>query len=407
MLLLGLIPAAEERIVDGDQLDLEGELVAELLEDVGIARAIVILAGQTLSVLGVQKGEVFRGQSSRAALVDHRIDHGHRRLGQNAGGRRDNVELVGNFGDRQMRLVFPSQQDVALTVLHERVGRAAGPVVEHQDIVENFLYELQNSFLVMVVGFVGPGPGGQIIPSGAAGSLGIGRDHADPLSSQIAPVLDVLGIALADQKDDGGSVGRAVFRQSLLPALADEARLLDGGDVVGQSQRQHVGVVALDDGAGLLRRTAVRLDDLDVLPALFLPMILEQDVVLLVKFASGIVGDVDELHFVGRGRRGGRSVEPGQAQPGGQAEKGGQNFLHGEPPFGATEQREKQSEKPRDMLARPGGGPAGFRRSLTGAPAAPRKTPADGAKKKTEEPFSSSVFAFSIDRLTKLTFKTL
>jgi hypothetical protein len=51
----------------------------------------------------------------------------------------------------------------------------------------------------------------------------------------------------------------------------EQARLRDGVDVVGEGERDDVGLEAVDHGARLLARAAVRLLELDVLAGLRLP----------------------------------------------------------------------------------------------------------------------------------------
>ena len=56
-----------------------------------------------------------------------------------------------------------------------------------------------------------------------------------------------------------------LFGQAVLPVRREAVRLLgDGVDVIGQSQRDHVGLQAVDHRARLLARAAVRLLDGDV-----------------------------------------------------------------------------------------------------------------------------------------------
>ena len=108
-------------------------------------------------------------------------------------------------------------------------------------------------------------PGRQVVPARAARGLGVGRDHRDAGLHQVVPVLDALGVALAHQEHDGRGVGRAVVRQPLLPVRRQQPGLGDGVDVVGQRQRDHVGLQPVDDRARLLARAAVRLLDGHVL----------------------------------------------------------------------------------------------------------------------------------------------
>ena len=73
-------------------------------------------------------------------------------------------------------------------------------------------------------------------------------------------------------------------------------------DVVGQRERDHVGLEAVDDGLRLLAGAAVRLRDRDVVAGFGLPIFGEGGVVFGVKLARRIVGDVEQLDFL-RARR--------------------------------------------------------------------------------------------------------
>ena len=61
---------------------------------------------------------------------------------------------------------------------------------------------------------LGPGPGGQQVPAGAAGGLGIGGDHLNARSHQIGPVADLPGVSLPHEEHDGRGVGRRVVGQA-------------------------------------------------------------------------------------------------------------------------------------------------------------------------------------------------
>ena len=203
-----------------------------------------------------------------------------------------------------------------MPALHEGGGRAAGAGVEHRHVlVEPRDEVLGASGLVAARLAERPGPRREVVPARAARGLGVGRDHRDAGLGQVAPVLDALRVALAHQEHDGRGVGRAVVGQPLLPVGRKQPGLLgDLVDVVGQRQRHHVGLQAVDDRAGLLARAAVRLPDGDVLARLRLPVLGELLVEVLVELARRIVGDVEQGHrlpaALGDGRTGaGRESE--------------------------------------------------------------------------------------------------
>ena len=76
-----------------------------------------------------------------------------------------------------------------------------------------------------------------------------------------------------------------------------QLRLLgDLVDVVGERERDDVGVEAVDDRARLLARAAVRLLDGDDVAGLRLPVRRERGVVLLVELARRVVRDVQQRH---------------------------------------------------------------------------------------------------------------
>ncbi len=130
-----------------------------------------------------------------------------------------------------------------------------------------------------------------------------------PSLTEVVPVLDALRVALADEEHDRGGVGRAVVRQALLP-VGREQRCPSSAmrvDVAGESERHHVGLEAVDHGAGLLARAAVRLLDGDVLAGLSLPMLRERGIEFLIELAGRIVGDVEELGGISRCRKTGEA----------------------------------------------------------------------------------------------------
>ncbi|MPN06447.1 hypothetical protein SDC9_153703 [bioreactor metagenome] len=142
-----------------------------------------------------------------------------------------------------------------------------------------------------------------MIPAGAAGSLRIRSDDLDSGLDQVFPGFDVFRVALADQEDDGGGVRRTVFRQAFLPILRNQSApgAGDGVDVVGERQRHHVGGDAVDHGPRLLSGTAVGLADHHILPGLLFPVFPELFVVGAIKFAGGIIRNVEQFHFFGGG----------------------------------------------------------------------------------------------------------
>ena len=144
---------------------------------------------------------------------------------------------------------------------------------------------------------LGEFPGSQVVPARAAGGLGVGRDHLHIGAHQVVPVLDALGVALAHHQHDGGGVGRAVVRQALLPVFGNPATVgVQGIGVARQGQRGHIGFQPVDDGAGLLARSAVALLDGHVLAGLGLPVLGKGLVELHVQLAGGVVRHIEQRH---------------------------------------------------------------------------------------------------------------
>src|SRR5215813_12217171 len=84
------------------------------------------------------------------------------------------------------------------------------------------------------------------------------------------PILDRLRVSLAHQEYDRGGVGRSIKRQALLPVRRNQTLGRDRVDVIGQRERDHICLQAVDNGARLRARAAMRLLDLDALSALLL-----------------------------------------------------------------------------------------------------------------------------------------
>jgi hypothetical protein len=79
---------------------------------------------------------------------------------------------------------------------------------------------------------------------------------------------------------------------------------VEGIDVRAGAEGDHVRLEAVDDGARLFAGAVVRLLEVDVLAGLLFPVFGKGRVILLVKLASGIVGNVEERRRI-------RGLEPG------------------------------------------------------------------------------------------------
>ena len=95
--------------------------------------------------------------------------------------------------------------------------------------------------------------------------------------------------------------------------------------VTGQSQRGYIGVQAVDDGAGLLARAAVRLLDTHVLPGFAFPVLGKGLVEFGIQLAGRVIRDVEQGD---RGRGLGHSAQTreGHGHDGGQVEKAAFDF---------------------------------------------------------------------------------
>ena len=208
------------------------------------------------------------------------------------------LELVlAELVDQQVGLVLPGHQHVTDAALAEGGRRAARARVEHRDVLVELAHELARRRLAAARLLQRVAPGREVGPARAARGLRVRRHHHGARLGQIVPVADRLGVPLAHDEHDRRRVGRAVVGQPLLPVLGDAPRLRrDGVDVVGQPQRHHVGVEAVDHRAGLLAGAAVRLADVHRLAGLLLPLLPERRVDVLVELARRIVRDVEQLH---------------------------------------------------------------------------------------------------------------
>ncbi|ABA49583.1 hypothetical protein BURPS1710b_2014 [Burkholderia pseudomallei 1710b] len=293
MRLLRLGPAAE-RVVDRVQLELR-ELLRERRRHVPRARPVVVARGDLLPLPAVQKVQVRVGELARALLVDHLVDHRHRRLRENARRRHDDLELVGaEFLDRQERLVFPRDQHVADAALHEARRRAARARVEHARVPVQLRDEILRRLRRAARLVLRVCPRGEVVPARAARGFRVRRDDRHARLHEIVPILDALRIALPHEEHDRRRVRRRVVRQTLLPILADEALVRERVDVVRERERDHVGLQPVEHRARLRARAAVRLLEVHRLARPRLPFLAERLVDVLVELARRVVRNVQE-----------------------------------------------------------------------------------------------------------------
>ena len=147
--------------------------------------------------------------------------------------------------------------------LDEGGGGGAAAGVEDRHVVEQLGDEFLHLGVVAVERFLGVGGGRQIGVARIAGGLRVREDHLDVVADEVGPVLDVLGIAGADEEGRQRIEGRGLVGEILLPVVGDEAVLdqeVDVGDLV---EGDDVGLQPLDDGARLLGGAGMRLVDGD------------------------------------------------------------------------------------------------------------------------------------------------
>src|SRR3546814_13297471 len=65
------------------------------------------------------------------------------------------------------------------------------------------------------------------VPARAAAGLRVGCNDLHAGFDEVVPILDVLGIALADEEYNGGCVWRAIVWQAALPILGQRCRSVE------------------------------------------------------------------------------------------------------------------------------------------------------------------------------------
>ena len=222
-----------------------------------MAGAVKMLARQVLRLIAVEVFQISLCHGACAFAVDVFVHQSHRRLGQDRQRGVDDVHPVAKLFFQQVRLVFPRNEHIALVALRKSHRRTACPGVQHRHVFVEIGHKGSGLGIAAVLAF-GELPCGQIIPARTARCFGVGGDDLDVRAHQIIPILDALGVARAHDQHDGGGVGCAVVRQTLLPVFGNQLAVgMQGIHIACQSQRDHIGIVAIDHRAGLLARAAV------------------------------------------------------------------------------------------------------------------------------------------------------
>ena len=192
-----------------------------------------------------------------------------------------------------MRFVFPGEMDVADLLLHECRRRAAGAEVEDRRLPVELGHEREGVGLrAAALGHCATRR--KEAELAVPGRLRVRRDDLDARLHDVRPILDVLRIALANDEHDRRRVRARVVGKFLLPSVVDELGLADRVGVGPHRERHDVGVEAVDDGARLRARAAVRLFDLERRARALLVGGDEVRVDVAPQLARRVVGDVQQ-----------------------------------------------------------------------------------------------------------------
>src|SRR5205807_9040616 len=123
-------PAAEVR----DGRELEGWEAGRVARgNLAVARPVEVPRDDLLAFLAVEIVEVRHRHLARAPPQRHLVDHRHRRLGEDAHRRDDDLESVRTeLAHREHGLVLPGDEHITESPLHEGRGCPAGSGVEHR-----------------------------------------------------------------------------------------------------------------------------------------------------------------------------------------------------------------------------------------------------------------------------------
>ena len=254
-----------------------------------VAHAVVVFGEQALCRFAVEVLQVGFGGVGAAVGVGVFVQPRYREFGNDGGFRHDDfVVCRAVFLADAVHFGFEGNQHVADFALDEAGGRAASAGIEDGDVREEvfeesvlFGFGFEGVLRVAECAKVGVAP--------VAAGFRVGEDDADAFFSQIAPVFDVLRVALAHEEGGGGVIRRAVMGKAFAPvfrqqlALAgkdfDVGNLVEGDDVRFQS---------LQNGGRLFGRAGVRLFDLRRVGVFFFV----ERVVAGEEFARDVVGGV-------------------------------------------------------------------------------------------------------------------
>ncbi len=179
-------------------------------------------------------------------------------------------------------------------VLHERAGGGAAAGVQNRSLAEQ-LADKFLGFSVAAALFQDVTPGGQVGVTAVSGGFRVGHNDLNAVLDQVGPVLDIFRIALAHNQYGSGSKGSAVVRQAGNPVGRNQLTVvMQGLNVGGHIHGNDVSGQTVNNRAGLFAGAAVGHPDLYGFIALFSPVFLEGGVIVFVKVAHNVVGDVEQ-----------------------------------------------------------------------------------------------------------------
>ena len=249
-------------------------------------------------------------------LVHVLVHHGDRPFNQNVGAGdlhrlRPFARLAGQDG-----FVFVVEQHIPLAALHEGVGGFAGILGQHIHILIDRGDEVF-CFILTATGLGHRSPKGCEVPAGPAGGLGISGDHIHIVVVEIIPALDFFGVSGPHEQDHGGIGDDRLVGEFPLPADVHQAFLLQLVNVCRQGQAHHIGLQAIDHGAGLAAGAAVAGLHANRCAGLFLVVGHEQrDDPVVGPLGHGVAHEQD-LVAVGPSRLGHQQAGAGEGEGGG------------------------------------------------------------------------------------------
>jgi hypothetical protein len=150
-------------------------------------------------------------------------------------------------------LGLEGDEHVADAMLDEGGSRSAPAGVEHRHIGEELAHELFGLLLISLVRLERIGVRRKIGIAAIARCLGFREHDLDVIANEIAPVLDVLRIALANEKGRQRVKGNRIVGKARLPICRDQIALsvqdLNVSDLI---ERHHIGLKPIQHRARLL-----------------------------------------------------------------------------------------------------------------------------------------------------------